>query len=214
MLSAEMAVMVVEGWENGEGGGEESEQHLEARARECVMCLCAWVSRGWRGRWHGCSTLSTLDTCSYVRSQESGGSSSWDWAVSSAVSVCIRGSGRTSVGICRASVQVSPARLRHEGHHPSAPRCRSAGLEPSTAIHHPLIHQHPPRNQPASATLPFCSVPFRSAACLLFVCHASSTLRSLSANHRPRPNLGLSPHLHPCPHILILLSTHTPSQNV
>jgi hypothetical protein len=147
-----------------------------------------------------------------------------------------RVSGRTSVGICRAYKCRYLDRdryLRHEGH--IAPQPSSAtsphvvarlALSWPSAIHRLLIHQHTPRNQPASASKQTLPSLFRSAVCLLFVCHASSTspslpsLPSLSANHKPRPNLGLSPHrpgrltLHPCPHILILLSTHIPSQNI
>jgi hypothetical protein len=91
-----------------------------------------------------------------------------------------RVSGRTSVGICRAYKCRYLDRdryLRHEGH--IAPQPSSAtsphvvarlALSWPSAIHRLLIHQHTPRNQPASAskqTLPslFRSVP-PSASCL------------------------------------------------
>jgi hypothetical protein len=89
-------------------------------------------------------------------------------------------------------IQVSYAiAMRGITHQP--PRCRSAGWPGTVHRHHsPFIHHSPsthiPIHRPASATLPFCPDPFRSAVCLLSVCHASSTLPSLPANHRPRPN--------------------------
>jgi hypothetical protein len=178
-----------------------------------ASCACAWGSRGWR--WHGCS-ISTLDTCSYVRSQESGGSSSWDWTVSSAVSICMRRrvSGRTSVGICRA-YKCRPLDYAMRGITHQPPRCRAAGLEPSTAIihhsftiHHPLIHQYTSRPLLLCPSVLTRSVP-PSTSCLSAM-HRLPFVPSL-------PITGLGPisaylriYLHPCPHILILLSTHTP----
>jgi hypothetical protein len=132
----------------------------------------AWVSRGWR--WHGCSTLSTLDTCSYVRSQEAAaagtGLSRRRW-----VSVCVVEYRAVRVlGYAGHRYKCRPLDYAMRGITHQPPRCRSAGLEPSTAvIHHSPFTIHSPTSiHPAtSRPLRLCpsvltrSVP-SSASCL------------------------------------------------